>query len=108
MKRIEKIKERLFNREYVTRKSWWGEGETILVNEEVKSEPLIVRKSLAVLHVARNMPIEVKDDELIVGVPTMASVGFGMLYPRKRKRRPNHLIRRNPFLDIIRQITKSF
>lgn len=26
MKRIEKIKERLFNREYVTRKSWWGEG----------------------------------------------------------------------------------
>ena len=72
MKRIEKIKERLFNREYVTRKSWWGEGETILVNEEVKSEPLIVRKSLAVLHVARNMPIEVKDDELIVGVPTMA------------------------------------
>lgn len=81
MKRIEKIKERLFNREYVTRKSWWGEGETILVNEEVKSEPLIVRKSLAVLHVARNMPIEVKDDELIVGVPTMASVGFGKCFP---------------------------
>ena len=81
MKRIEKIKERLFNTEYVTRKSWWGEGETILVNEEVKSEPLIVRKSLAVLHVARNMPIEVKDDELIVGVPTMASVGFGKCFP---------------------------
>lgn len=50
MKRIEKIKERLFNREYVTRKSWWGEGETILVNEEVKSEPLIVRKSLLCAH----------------------------------------------------------
>lgn len=81
MTRIEKIKERLFNTDYVTRKSWWGENETILVDEEVKQKSLIVRKALAVLHVAKNMPIDVKEDELIVGIPTMASVGFGKCFP---------------------------
>jgi len=34
MKRIEKIKYRLYNKEFYTKKEWWGENETILTNEE--------------------------------------------------------------------------
>lgn len=81
MTRRERIKNRLFNKEYLTKQEWWGDNETILTSEEVKQQPLIVRKALAIKHVAENMPIEVKPDELIVGVPTMASVGFGKCFP---------------------------
>ena len=81
MDRIERIKHRLFEKDYLTKKDWWGENLTILTDEEVKKKPLIIRKSLAVQYVARNMPIELKPDELIVGIPTMASVGFGKCFP---------------------------
>lgn len=58
-----------------------GDDETILTSDEVRGLPLIVRKALAIRHVAAHMPIELKPDELIVGVPTMASVGFGKCFP---------------------------
>ena len=45
MTRNEKIKERLFNNEYFTKKEWWGGDKTILTSEEIKREPLIVRKA---------------------------------------------------------------
>ena len=79
--RIERIKQRLFNDDFMSKKEWWGENTTILDNPEVVKKPLIVRKSLAVRYVAENMPIAVRDDELIVGIPTMASVGFGKCFP---------------------------
>jgi formate C-acetyltransferase len=44
--------------------------------------PLIIRKALAIKYVANNMPVALRDDELIVGVPTMASVGFGKCFPK--------------------------
>ena len=81
MKRIEKIKNRLFDKDFMTKKEWWGENQTILTDENIKKKPIMVRKALAVMHVAKNMPIEIKEDELIVGVPTMASVGFGKCFP---------------------------
>ncbi|MDY0041290.1 MAG: pyruvate formate lyase family protein [Desulforhabdus sp.] len=79
--RFEKIKSRLFDKEYVTKKLWWGKGSTILTTDDVRREPLIVRKALAMEHVMRHMPIEIKPDELIVGISNMAMVGFGHVFP---------------------------
>ncbi|MDY3250964.1 MAG: pyruvate formate lyase family protein [Candidatus Choladocola sp.] len=81
MNRIDKIKDRLFNKEFVTKKPWWGMNETILTNEEVKKEPLVVRKALGIQYVMRNMPVEIKEDELIIGICTMASTGLGYEFP---------------------------
>lgn len=81
MTRSERIKARLFDEDFMKKKEWWGDGETILTREEIKKKPLIIRKSLAVKYVAEHMPISVRPDELIAGVPTMASVGFGRCFP---------------------------
>lgn len=81
MNRVQKIKKRLFEVEYYTKKEWWGANETILTNEEIKKESIMIRKAVATAHVCKNMPIEIKPDELIVGICTMASIGFGKEFP---------------------------
>lgn len=81
MERIDRIKDRLFNKEFVTKKAWWGMNETILTNDEIKKEPLVVRKALGIQYVMRNMPVEIKEDELIIGICTMASTGLGYEFP---------------------------
>lgn len=81
MNRIEKLKKRLFDVEFYTKKKWWGEGLTILDNEEVKREPLIVRKALACKFVLENQPAEIKPDELIAGIVRMSMIGFGHVFP---------------------------
>ena len=53
MKRIEKIKNRLFDKDFMTKKEWWGENQTILTDENIKKKPIMVRKALAVMHVAK-------------------------------------------------------
>jgi pyruvate-formate lyase len=80
-KRLERIKDRLFNEEFVTKKTWHFEDETILLDEAVKGEPLVVRKALAMQYVAKELPADIKRDELIVGNPNQNSVGFGVVYP---------------------------
>ena len=82
MNRMERIKKRLFEKEYFEKKIWWGDDESILTSDEIKSQPLIIRKARAIRYVAQNMPISLKPDELIVGQPTMASVGFGKTFPK--------------------------
>lgn len=77
MTRAELIKNRMFEKDFYTKKDWWGMGETILDNEEVKKEPLVVRKGLAIRHTLRNMPAYIKDYELVVGITMNASVGLG-------------------------------
>ena len=77
MNRMEKLKKRLFDVEFYTKKEWWGEGLTILNNEEVKKEPLVVRKALASKFVLEHMPAELKKDELITGIARMSMIGFG-------------------------------
>ena len=80
--RLEKIKQRLFQ-EFYQKKTWWGDELSIFDDDPgLASRPLVVRKALAVQKVCREMPIEVKDDELVVGVCTMSSVGFGHTFPR--------------------------
>ena len=80
--RLERIKQRLFQ-EYYQKKPWWGDDLSIFDDDpSLASRPLVVRKALAVQKVCREMPIEVKDDELVVGICTMSSVGFGHTFPR--------------------------
>ena len=81
MTRVEKIKKRLFEVEYYTKKEWWGADKTILTDEEIKKESIMIRKAVATAYVCKNMPIEIKPDELIVGICTMASIGFGKEFP---------------------------
>lgn len=45
MNRRERIKDRLFNKEFLAKQEWWGDEETILVSEEIRQLPLIVRKA---------------------------------------------------------------
>jgi pyruvate-formate lyase len=79
---LERIKQRLFQ-EYYQKKSWWGDELSIFDDDPgLASRPLVVRKALAVQKVCREMPVEVKDDELVVGICTMSSVGFGHTFPR--------------------------
>ena len=80
--RLEKIKQRLFQ-EYYQKKTWWGDELSIFDDDPgLASRPLVVRKALAVQKVCREMPIQIKADELVVGVCTMSSVGFGHTFPR--------------------------
>ncbi len=80
--RLERIKQRLF-KEYYQKKSWWGDDLSIFDDDPgLAAKPLVVRKALAVQKVCREMAIEVKDDELVVGICTMSSVGFGHTFPR--------------------------
>ncbi len=81
-KRLERIKKRLFE-EYYQKKEWWGDEESIFDdNHDFVKEPLVIRKAMAVQKVCRDMPIRIIDFELIVGNPTMASVGFGHCFPK--------------------------
>lgn len=41
---------------------------------------LVIRKAIAIQKVCREMPIGLKDYELIVGIPTMSSLGFGHVF----------------------------
>jgi pyruvate-formate lyase len=80
--RLERIKARLFE-EYYQKKQWWGDDLSIFDDDPaLASRPLVVRKALAIQKVCREMPIEIKADELIVGICTMSSVGFGHTFPR--------------------------
>jgi formate C-acetyltransferase len=81
-KRLESIKKRLFE-EYYEKKEWWGDDQSIFDdNPDFVKEPLVIRKGMAVQKVCRDMPIRIKDFELIVGNPTMSSVGFGHSLPK--------------------------
>jgi len=80
--RLERIKERLFA-EFYEKKVWWGDDLSIFDDDPALAEkPLVIRKAIAIQKVCREMPIEIKDDELIVGICTMSSVGFGHMFPR--------------------------
>ena len=48
------------------KKPFWGEGLTVLDEETIKL-PLVKRKALAVKKVLSEMPVDIKDHELIVG-----------------------------------------
>lgn len=81
MKRLDVLKKQLFE-EFFVKKEWWGDDLTILDQNGVKQKPISMRKALAFEKVCKEMPLDVKNQELIVGVATMSSVAFGHTFPR--------------------------
>jgi formate C-acetyltransferase len=80
--RLERIKQRLFE-SYYEKKEWWGDDESIFDDDPaLKKKPLVIRKAYAIQLVCKKMPLGLEQDELVVGKPTMASVGFGHMFPR--------------------------
>lgn len=81
MERLEILKKQLFE-EFFVKKEWWGDDLTILDQNDVEKKSVSMRKALAFEKVCKEMPLDVKNQELIVGVATMSSVGFGHTFPR--------------------------
>lgn len=81
MNRLEILKKQLFE-EFFVKKEWWGDDLTILNEKDVEKKSIVMRKALAFEKVCKEMPLDVKNQELIVGVATMSSVGFGHTFPR--------------------------
>ncbi len=81
MSRLEFLKKQLMD-EFFVKKEWWGDDLTVLDQENILEKPMIMRKAIAFEKVCREMPIEIKDQELIVGIATMSSVGFGHMFPK--------------------------
>ncbi|MCC8165872.1 MAG: hypothetical protein LIQ31_06925 [Planctomycetes bacterium] len=81
MDRIAILKKQIFE-EFLVKKEWWGDDLTILDQPGVAEKPVIIRKALAFEKVCKEMPVELKPHELIVGVATMSSVGFGHTFPK--------------------------
>jgi hypothetical protein len=80
--RLQRIKERLF-KSYYEKKEWWGDDPSIFDDDPtLREKPLVLRKAIAIQLVCSKMPIGLEDDELVVGRPTMASVGFGHMFPK--------------------------
>ena len=80
--RLERIKQRLFQ-EYYKKKDWWGDDLSIFDDDPgLVSRPLVVRKALAVQKVCREMPIEVKDDELQLLLTVHDECDFSCTGPR--------------------------
>ncbi|WP_124065033.1 pyruvate formate lyase family protein [Clostridium sp. E02] len=81
-KRLEKLKKVLFE-SYYLKKEWWGDDLSIFDDDPLLgNQPLVIRKAIATQKVCREMPISLISDELIVGKPTMSSVGYGHTFPR--------------------------
>jgi len=80
-KRVKILKEQIFE-DFYKKKDWWGDNLTILDQVEIAKKPIAVRKAIAFEKVMREMPIEIRDHELLVCIPTMSSVGFGYEFPR--------------------------
>ena len=78
--RLEKIKARLFEKEYHDPGIWYFKDESIL-DDSNRHEPLVVRKGMATRHMGEHLPAYIREDELIVGNPNMNSVGFGTVLP---------------------------
>lgn len=80
-KRLEKIKDRIFNVEFHDPGVWYF-GDVNILNDENKQEALVVRKGIATKFMGEHLPAYIKADELIVGNPNMNSVGFGSVLPK--------------------------
>jgi len=81
MERLSILKENL-QKKMCQKKEWWGDDLTILDRPGMISKPLPIRKAKAIEKVCSEMPIRIEPAELIVGTPTMSSVGFGNTFPR--------------------------
>ena len=75
---------RLYNnlwKQMVRKPEWWGEGLTILNEVNPEETSLISRQARAFAKVLKEMLIEIRPEELIIGVMPMGSLGFGVTFP---------------------------
>jgi len=79
--KLQCIKKRVFDVDFHDPGIWYFQDVNI-INDENKSEPLVVRKGLASKFLGEKLPVFIKPDELIVGNPNMNSVGFGLIVPK--------------------------
>lgn len=79
--RLQRITKRLFDVEFHDPNTWYFTDVNIL-DDSNKDEPIVVRKGLSSKYIGENLPVKIKPDELIVGIPNMNSVGFGMVVPK--------------------------
>ncbi|MGA2479496.1 MAG: pyruvate formate lyase family protein, partial [Spirochaetia bacterium] len=78
--RLRKLQDRLFNVEYHD-PGVWHFTKTNILTDELRGEPLVVRKAKATEHMCRFLPARIKPDELIVGNPNQNSVAWGTVLP---------------------------
>lgn len=83
--RLQKLSERLHKVDFITPGKWYFVDINILDiqgNDFLFREPIVIRKAYSIRHVAENLPVTIKKDELIVGCPNQNSVEFGMCIPK--------------------------
>ena len=81
-KRMERLQRRLFDVEYQNPGVWQFQDTNLLeLYPEMKNEPLVVRKAMAQKYMGEHLIVEIKPDELIVGLPNQNSVGWGTVMP---------------------------
>ncbi len=77
-----KLKTRLFEVEFHDPGQWHFQGVNILDEwPQIRDEPMVVRKGYAQKYIGEFLPVVIKPDELIVGVPNQNSVGWGSVLP---------------------------
>lgn len=83
--RLQRIKKRLHEVDSFEKKTPWFQDVDLLKLPEyafLRKEPIPVRKGYSYQYIAKNLPIIIKDDELIVGYPNLLSFDVGMYIPR--------------------------
>ncbi len=77
--RISNLYLRLRNEMHSRKEEW--QGDHSVLTEENRKKPLIYRQALAFEEVMTEMPIAIKQGELVVGIVRLSSVGTGGLFP---------------------------
>lgn len=81
-KRMKRLERRLFDVEYHNPGIWQFKDTNLLeLYPEMTEEPLVVRKAMAQKYMGEHLTVEIKPDELIVGLPNQNSVGWGTVMP---------------------------
>ncbi len=80
--RMERLRQRLFEVEYQNPGIWQFKDTNLLeLYPEIREEPLVIRKAMAQRYMGEHLIVEIKPDELIVGLPNQNSVGWGTVMP---------------------------
>lgn len=77
--RVSSLYLRLRNEMHGRKEEW--QGDHSVLTEQNRDKPLIYRQALAFEEVMTEMPIGIKDGELVVGIVRLSSVGTGGLFP---------------------------
>ena len=80
MERTERLRGRLME-EMTRKRAWADKGPSILTSERVGALPIVLRKAMAVAQTLMVMPVEISEDELIVGKVALGSTGLGQTFP---------------------------